>query len=137
MTTDDAKLVMWLGLAFLFIAGGGGIAYALLRVGRLLTAVQVDLHRTVDEVVPIISKAGVSVDTLNGQLQKVDMLLDSAVDVADSVDTTVRAVSMAVTEPVKKVAGAMAGAGAAVTSFRDRIASDDASAEPVGTMADA
>ncbi len=125
---DDAKLVMWLGLAFLFAAGGLGIAYALWRVGRLLTVVQGDLHRTVDEVVPLIGKAGTSIDSVNGQLQKVDMLLDSAVDVADSVDTTVRAVSMAVTEPVKKAAGAMAGVGEAVHSFRTRMGADEAAA---------
>jgi uncharacterized protein YoxC len=135
MSMDDAKQVMWLGLALLFAAGGLGIAYALWRLGRLLGTVEGDLHRTVDEVIPIIGKTGVSVDTVNVQLQKVDQLLDSAVDVADSVDTTVRAVSMAVTEPVKKVAGAMAGAGEAVSSFRLRVAEDfapAAAAEPEG-----
>jgi hypothetical protein len=112
---------MWIGLTFLFVVGGAGFAYALWRVGRLLRAVEVDLHRTVDEVVPVIGKAGTSVDTINDQLGKVDLMLDSAVDMTESIDTAVRAVSIAVTEPIKKVSGTMAGMTEAVASFRDRM----------------
>lgn len=43
----------------------------------------------------MIGKVGGSVDRVNGQLDKVDRITDSAVDAASSVDTAVRAVSLA------------------------------------------
>jgi hypothetical protein len=119
---------MWLGLAFLFVGLGAGLAYALWRTGKLLKAVEVDLHRTVDEVVPVIAKTAESVDAVNDQLGKVDLMLDSAVDMTESLDTAVRAVSLAVTEPVKKVSSTMAGMTEAVSSFRERMTEDEPAA---------
>ena len=121
MEIEGAKDVMWLGLAFLFVVGGAALAYLLLRTGRLLRGLERDLHRTVDEVVPVISRASGTMDAVNEGLGKVDLMLDSAVDAVDAADTTVRAVSIAVTEPVKKVSGAVAGVTEAVSSFRERV----------------
>lgn len=125
LDTEAAKTAMWLALAFLFVVAGAGFGYAMWRVGRALRGVERDLHRTVDEVVPVIGKAAVSVDTVNVQLQKLDVMMDSAVDMTESLDTTVRALSIAVTEPVKKVSGAFAGVGGALSSFRERVTSID------------
>ncbi|MCW2961545.1 MAG: hypothetical protein JWM90_1932 [Thermoleophilia bacterium] len=121
MDGGTAKAIMWLGLALLFAAGGVGFGYAMWRVGRILRGAQHDLHRTVDEIVPIIVKAGVGMDQVNDQLGKVDVMLDSAVDMTEAIDTTVRAVSHAVTEPVRAVSTTMAGAAEAARSFRDRV----------------
>jgi hypothetical protein len=46
---------------------------------------------------------------VNAQLDKVDRVTDSAVDAADSLDTAVRAVSIAVSRPVRKISGLAAG----------------------------
>lgn len=135
MDGDTAKAIMWLGLALLFALAGLGTGYVLWRVGRLLRRTERDLHRTVDEVVPIITKAGVSVDRVNDQLGKVDVMMDSAVDMTDALDSTVRAVSHAITEPVKAVSTTVAGAAEAARSFRDRVAADDADREPAGAGA--
>lgn len=124
MDYEDAKAIMWLGLALLFAAAGIGLGYALWRVGRILRGVEKDLHRTVDEVVPLLSKAGVGMDQVNDQLGKVDVMMDSAVDITQSLDTTVRAVSHAVTEPVRAVSSTVAGAAEAARSFRERVGSD-------------
>lgn len=121
---EDAKAIMWLGLALLFAAGGLASAYLLWRIARAVRTVERDLHRTVDEMVPIITKTGVSIDTVNQQLGKVDVMLDSAVDMTEALDTSVRAVTHAVTEPVRAVSGAVSGAAEAARSFRDRLASD-------------
>jgi uncharacterized protein YoxC len=121
---DSAKDIMWLGLAFLCVVGGVALAYTLWRTARLLRRLEKDLHRTVDEVVPVIAKSSVSVDTVNDQLEKVDLILDSAVDMTESLDTTVRAVSIAVSEPVKKASAAFAGVTGAVDSFRERVTDD-------------
>jgi hypothetical protein len=122
---ETAKAIMWLGLALLFALAGIGSVYVLWRLGRLLRRTERDLHRTVDEVVPIMAKAGVSMDRVNDQLGKVDVMMDSAVDMADALDSTVRAVSHAVTEPVKIVSSTVAGAAEAARSFRERVVADD------------
>ncbi|MCZ4496136.1 MAG: hypothetical protein JWM25_719 [Thermoleophilia bacterium] len=121
---EIAKSIMWLALALLFAAGGLGAGYALWRLGRILRTTERDLHRTVDEVVPLIVKAGVSMDQVNDQLGKVDVMMDSAVDMTEALDTTVRAVSHAVTEPVRAVSSTVAGAAEAARSFRDRVVND-------------
>ncbi|MCW2973283.1 MAG: hypothetical protein JWN72_1556 [Thermoleophilia bacterium] len=121
---EDAKAIMWLGLALLFAAGGLATAYLLWRIARAVRTVERDLHRTVDEVVPIITKAGVGLDQVNSQLGKVDVMLDSAVDMTEALDTSVRAVTHAVTEPVRAMSGAVTGAAEAARSFRDRLVSD-------------
>ena len=56
-------------------------------------------------LLPVIVKAGGTVDRVNDQLDKLDTVTDSAVSMADSADTAVRAVSTAITTPVKKVSG--------------------------------
>jgi hypothetical protein len=127
---DTAKAIMWLGLALLFALMGLGLAYVCWRVGRIIRRAERDLHRTVDEVVPIIAKAGVSVDRVNDQLGKVDVMMDSAVDMTDALDTTVRAVSHAITEPVRAVSSTFSGAAEAARSFRERLGDDDPAAEP-------
>ena len=43
------------------------------------------------------------------QLDKVDLVTDSAVDAAESVDTAVRAVTMAVTRPVQRISASLRG----------------------------
>lgn len=136
MDGETAKAIMWLGLALLFALAGIGSGYVLWRVGRLLRRTEHDLHRTVDEVVPIMAKAGVSMDRVNDQLGKVDVMMDSAVDMADALDSTVRAVSHAVTEPVRAVSSTFAGAAEAARSFRERVAEDDRSDDAPGADED-
>lgn len=121
MDGEQAKAIMWLGLALLFAVSGLGIGYMLWRVGRILRGAEQEMHRTVDGVVPLIAKAGVSMDRVNDQLGKVDVMMDSAVDMTDALDSTVRAVSHAVTEPVRAVSTTVAGAAEAARSFRDRV----------------
>lgn len=116
---------MWLGLALLCGAGGLGLTYMLWRLGRMIRSVDKMVADVTTEVVPVISKVGTSVESFNVQLQKVDMMVDSAVDIAESADTAVRAVSMAIAEPVKYVASTLSGITAAVESFSDRVSEED------------
>jgi hypothetical protein len=73
-----------------------------------------------DSLFPVIGKVGGSVDRVNGQLDKVDRITDSAVDAADNVDTAVRAVTMAITRPVQKVSGFAAGVSYGAADFKAR-----------------
>ena len=66
----------------------------------------------------MINKTGGTVDRVNIQLDKLDLVTDSAVDAADSADTAVRAVSFAIQRPVQKVAGFAAGVSHGAAAFR-------------------
>jgi len=94
--------------AFLLVVGAG-LAYAFLRLGGTFGRLSSFIKGTETELLPVIHKVGESVDKVNGQLDKVDRVTDSAVDMADSADTAVRAVSMAIARPVQKVSGFAAG----------------------------
>ena len=61
----------------------------------------------------MINKTGGTVDRVNYELDKLDTVTDSAVSMADSADTAVRAVSTAITTPVEKVSGSPPGSATA------------------------
>ena len=63
-------------------------------------------------------KAGGTVDRVNYQLDKLDTVTDSAVSMADSADTAVRAVSTAIAAPVEKVSGLAAGIAHGFSSLK-------------------
>jgi uncharacterized protein YoxC len=101
--------VVDIALAIFLLLTGVGIAWVSLELGATLKRLSALIRGTLDEVLPVVSKLGTTVDHVNAQMEKVDRITDSAVDAADSADTAVRAVSLAVTRPVQKVAGFAAG----------------------------
>ncbi len=107
-------------LAAFLIAVGAGLAYAFLRLGGTFARLSAFIKETQRELLPVIHKVGESVDRVNGQLDKVDQVTDSAVDMADSVDTAVRAVSMAITKPVQKLSGLAAGLSHGAATLKSR-----------------
>ena len=98
-----------LALAVFLFAVGLSLAYTFLRLGGTLGRVSAFIKGTQEELLPVINKTGGTVDRVNAQLEKVDLVTDSAVDAAQSVDTAIRAVSFAIQRPVQKVAGLAAG----------------------------
>jgi hypothetical protein len=72
------------------------------------------------EVLPLVNKAGGTVDRVNMQLDKVDRVTDSAVDAADNLDTAVRAVTLAITKPVQKISGFVQGIAHGTAALRTR-----------------
>ena len=115
-------------LAVFFLAGGLGLAYMLVRLGGTFGTLSSLIRGTEREFLPVLQKAGGTVDRVNDQLDKVDVVTDSAVGMAESADTAVRAVSTAITAPVKKITGLAAavshGAGALKSrrDFREAVA---------------
>ena len=93
-----------------------GLALALPFFARLSSLLQ----GTEQELVPVFTKAGGTVDRVNNQLDKLDVVTDSAVSMADSADTAVRAVSTAVTTPVKKISALSAAISHGAAAFRSR-----------------
>jgi uncharacterized protein YoxC len=110
--------VVDVALAIFLILTGAGIAWVSLELGATLQRLATFIRGTQDEVLPVISKVGETVDHVNAQKQKLDRITDSAVDAAESADTAVRAISLAVTRPVQKVSGLAAGITHGVADFK-------------------
>ena len=112
---------LWrLALAVFLIAVGLSLAYLLVRLGGTIGRLSAFITGAQREILPVINKVGGSVDRVNGQLDKVDRITDSAVDAADGVDTAVRAVSMAITRPVQKLSGLAAGVSFGAADFKTK-----------------
>jgi uncharacterized protein YoxC len=107
-------------LALFLVAVGAGLAYAFVRLGGTFGRLSSLIKGTEQELLPVIHKVGESVDRVNLQLDKVDRVTDSAVDMADSADTAVRAVSIAITRPVQKVSGLAAGIAHGIATLKTR-----------------
>ncbi len=107
-------------LAVFLLAVGLGLGYTLVRLGGTFARLSSFIRGTERELLPVIHKVGESVDKVNGQLDKVDRVTDSAVDMADSADTAVRAVSIAIARPVQKASGLAAGIAHGIATLRTR-----------------
>lgn len=110
----------WAALAFFLFVVGLGLALLFFRLAETLERLSAFIQGTERELLPVIGKVGGSVDRVNGQLDKLDVVTDSAVDAVDSVDSAVRAVSFAVTTPVKKATGLTAGVRHGTAALRKR-----------------
>jgi hypothetical protein len=110
----------YLALAVFLLAVGLGMGYAFLRLGGTLGRLSSFIKGAEGEVLPVINKAGGTVDRINAQLDKVDLVTDSAVDAAQSADTAVRAVAFAIQRPVLKLAAVTAGLSHGFAELRTR-----------------
>src|SRR3954447_14099860 len=110
----------YLALGAFLLLVGVAFAYLSLRMGGTLGRASSLLLGTEQELLPVISKIGGTVDRVNDQLDKVDQMTDSAVDAVASVDTAVRTVTGVVTRPIGKLAGWATGARHAASSVRTR-----------------
>jgi uncharacterized protein YoxC len=112
--------IAYLALAIFLIAVGLTLGLALLALARTFSRLSSLIRGTERELMPVINKAGGSVDRMNAELDKIGAATDSAVDAVDAVDQAVRAVSFAVKRPVQKLAGASAGVSHGWASLRSK-----------------
>ena len=105
-------------LAIFLVLLGLGSLFALFKLGQLFDRISSFIGGTERDLLPVITKTGGTVDRVNYQLDKLDTVTDSAVAMADSADTAVRAVSTAIAKPVEKVSGLAAGIAHGVSSLR-------------------
>ena len=110
--------VAYWALAIFLVAIGLATAYMLFRLGQTFQRVSSFVRGIERDLLPVIVKTGGTVDRINYQLDKADTITDSAVSMADSADTAVRAVSAAIAKPVEKVSGLAAGVSHGVSQFR-------------------
>jgi hypothetical protein len=107
-------------LAVFFLVSGGALAYMLIRLGGTFARLSSFIKGTERDLLPVIVKSGGTVDRVNDQLDKMDVVTDSAVSMAENADTAVRAVSTAITTPVKKVSGVASGISHGLGALRAR-----------------
>jgi hypothetical protein len=110
--------VAYWGLAIFLVAIGLGSLYMLVKLGELFGRVSSFIKGTERDLLPVIVKTGGTVDRINYQLDKADSVTDSAVSMADSADTAVRAVSYAIAKPVEKASGFAAGIAHGISSLK-------------------
>ncbi|HJW74431.1 MAG TPA: hypothetical protein VJ787_02000 [Thermoleophilia bacterium] len=103
--------------AFFLVVVAIGLVIALIRLAQTLNRVDKLVEDTDREMVPLLSRAQVTLDQVNSELGKVDEILASAVNVTSKVDATTNAVSSVVSAPAKKAAAFSAGVSQAVSSF--------------------
>ena len=116
--SSTAGNIAYYGLAVFLVAVGLGSLFMLFKLGQVFGRLSSFISGTERDLLPVIVKTGGTVDRVNKQLDKADTITDSAVSMADSADTAVRAVSMAIAKPVEKVSGLAAGVAHGVSSFR-------------------
>jgi hypothetical protein len=108
----------YLALAVFLLLAGLAVVYGSLRIGATLARASSLLRGAEKELLPVISKVGGTVDRVNQQLDKVDRITDSAVDAVAGVDSAVRTVTGAVSRPIGKLAGLVAGVTHGASSLR-------------------
>src|SRR3954454_11978642 len=121
--------IAYYALAAFLLLTGFGLAYAFFWLGASFERLSSLIRGVERETLPVINKVGGSVDRVNGQLDKMDQVTDSAVDAAESLDTAVRAVSFAIARPVQKISGLAAGISHGASSLKARRGFGDAVAD--------
>jgi len=124
-TAGDAAY--W-GLAIFLVAIGLAAALMLVRLGQAFERLSSFIKGTERDLLPVIVKTGAALDRVNYQLDKADTVTDSAVSMADSADTAVRAIATVIATPVEKVSGLAAGVTHGFSQFRKTRSFGDATA---------
>ena len=114
VTTGQALDVV---LAVFLVVVGLAIGYAFWKLGVLLSQLRRTVRNTEREVLPVIGKTGGTIDRVNSQLDKLDVMTDSAVEAVSAIDRAVRAVSALITAPVQALAGLATAIRHGVSSF--------------------
>lgn len=118
LLASTASDVAYWGLAVFLVAIGLATAFMLLRLGQAFERLSSLIKGTERDLLPVIVKAGSTVDRVNYQLDKADTVTDSAVSMANSADTAVRAISTVIATPVEKVSGLAAGVTHGLSQLR-------------------
>ena len=114
VTTSQALDVV---LAIFLVVVGLAIAYAFWRLGVLFSQLRDTVQHTEEEVLPVVRTSGGTLDRVNTELDKLDVMTDSAVDAVTAIDRAVRAVSTVVTAPIEALAGLAAAFRHGVSSL--------------------
>jgi hypothetical protein len=133
LAMETPTIVLSYAAAFFFVVVAVAAAYALVKTGGTLGRVDTVLDDVDKQAVPLMQKAGTTLDGVNANLGNVDQITKDVADITDKIDAMANAVEGAVSTPARKAASFSAGVQGAVTSFmrRDKGApAGGAAAEP-------
>jgi uncharacterized protein YoxC len=131
-TTSTASLVLRYSAAFFFVLVAVFLAYALFKAAKTLERLDKVLADVDENGIPLMQKAGETLDGVNANLDNVDEITKDVAGITDKIDTMANAVEGAVTTPARKAAAFSAGVQSAVSSFmkRDKTTATDGSTGP-------
>jgi hypothetical protein len=116
---STALYALWIALSAFLVIVGLALTFLLIRLAGTASRLSRLIGGLEGSVIPLLTKTGGTVDRVNLQLDKVDLVTDSAVSAADSADTAVRAISLAITRPVQKVSALAKGISHGTSAFVD------------------
>jgi len=117
---STASLVLRYAAAFFFVVVAIAAAYALFTVGKTMGRVEQVLSDVDREALPLMSKAGTTLDEVNVSLANVGQITKDVSQMTEKVDRMTGAVEGAVAAPARKAAAFSAGVSEAVGTFFKR-----------------
>jgi uncharacterized protein YoxC len=128
---ETPTIVLSYAAAFFFVVVAVAAAYALVKAGGTLGRVDTVLDDVDKQAVPLMQKAGTTLDGVNANLGNVDQITKDVADITDKIDAMANAVEGAVSTPARKAASFSAGVQGAVSNFmrRDKGAPTEAATE--------
>jgi uncharacterized protein YoxC len=124
------SIVLRYAAAFFFVVVAIAIAYALVKAAKALERVDKVLADVDTQAVPLMQKAGTTLDGVNANLGNVDQITKDVADITDKIDKMATSVEGAVSTPARKAAAFSAGVQSAFSSFRKRDKAADAADDP-------
>jgi uncharacterized protein YoxC len=113
----DAGEIMKLAIGFFFVLFGVGAAIALFHLGGVLKRMTSILTDANTRVIPLLTRVESTLDGVNAELDKVDQITGSVVEIVKAAEHTTTAVHNAVAKPMRKIAGLASGVSEGVSSF--------------------
>jgi uncharacterized protein YoxC len=114
-TASDAA---YIALAVFLVLVGVTLAYALWRLGALLNQTSKTVAHTEVELLPVLNKAGGTLDRVNTELDRADVVTEQAAEAVLALSRTVKAVNAVLAAPVRALAGAVEGIRYGFSSLR-------------------
>lgn len=114
------SLVLRYAAAFFFVVVAVAAAYALVKAGKALGRVDKVLADVDREALPLLGKAGETLEGVNASLGNVDQITRDVADITDKIDAMAGVVETAVSTPARKAAAWSAGVQTAISSFLRR-----------------
>lgn len=114
------SIVLRYAAAFFFVVVAIFMAYALFKAAKALGRVDKLLADVDENGIPLMQKAGDTLDGVNANLGNVDEITKDVAGITDKLDKMASSVEGAVTTPARKAAAFSAGVQSAVSSFMKR-----------------
>ena len=132
MEYDD---VLKLALSLFLVLSGCAVSYLFVRMAGVFSNVATSVTRVTDEVVPILSKAQVTMDGVNREIDRIDDIMVTAVNTTKGAERPVGTVNAALKAPVRKLSAVSAALREAMDTYRARRSADEADAASPGPAA--